>query len=101
MCKSVFLSVVFIALLAGCTEPATPDSNIQVFRTVDEVAAERKAAQQKNWKQSAIDVLKEERPDITAMPENDLTISLFADSQRHRLDLSELAPTLSAQPDQT
>ena len=101
MCKSAFPVIVLIALLAGCSEPATPDTNTHVFKTVDEVAAERKAAQQKNWKQSAIDILKDERPDITAMPENDLTISLFADSLRHRVDLSEVSSALTAQPDKT
>jgi hypothetical protein len=94
-------SVVFIVLMIGCTEPATPDSNTHVFKTVDEVAAERKAAQEKNWKQSAMDVLREERPDVAANPEKDLEISIFADGIRQRIDLSELAPALTAQPDKT
>ena len=44
-----FLLVMVLA--AGCSESSTPDSNTQVFQTVNEVAAARRAQQQKNWKQ--------------------------------------------------
>jgi hypothetical protein len=101
MHKMRYLSLFLLVLPLGCTEPATPDTNTGVFRTVDEVAAERRAQQQKNWKQSAIDVLHDERPDIVATAEKDLAITLAADAMRERLDLSDLAPALTAQPDQT
>jgi hypothetical protein len=101
MYKTCPIAVLALILAAGCTEPTTPDSNTEVFKTVDQVAAQRRAAQEKNWKQSTVEVLRDERPDITAMPENELVISLFADGQRHRVDLSEVAPALTAQPDQT
>jgi len=101
MYKTRHITLLVMILAAGCTEPTTPDSNTQVFRTVDAVAAARQTQQQKTWKQSAIDVLREERPDISATPENDLAISLSADGLRQRFDLSSLAAELTAQPDQT
>ncbi|HEV8607698.1 MAG TPA: hypothetical protein VGQ99_20350, partial [Tepidisphaeraceae bacterium] len=99
MFKPLLLILLPLSLLIGCAE-TTPDTNTQVFQTVDEVAAARRAQQQKDWKAAAIDVLHEERPDISATPDTSLAIILTADGIRDRLDLSELAPTLTAQPDQ-
>lgn len=101
MYKLSHIAVFAVILTAGCSEPATPDSNTQVFRTVEEVAAERKAAQERNWKQSAIEVLHDERPDIAATPDKDLAIKLSADGMSQKLDLLEVAPALTAQPDQS
>jgi hypothetical protein len=99
MFKTLLVILLPFSLLIGCTE-TTPDTNTQVFQTVDEVAAARRAQQQKDWKAAAIDVLREERPDISAQPDTSLAIILSADAIRERLELSELAPTLTAQPDQ-
>ena len=90
-----------MVLAAGCSEPSTPDSNAQVFQTVNEVAAARRAQQQKNWKQSALDVMRDERPDISVALDSGLAIILTADGVRQRIDLAELSSALTAQPDQT
>src|SRR5947209_10274673 len=101
MYKTSHITLLVMVLAAGCSEPSTPDSNTQVFQTVNEVAAARRAGQQKNWKQSALDVMRDERPDISATPDNGLAIILTADGVRQRIDLAELSSALTAQPDQT
>jgi len=100
MFKTHLIAIVAIVLVSGCSEPATPDTNTQVFQTVDEVAASRKAQQQKNWKQTASEVMKEERPDITAAADSDLAIVLAADGVRQRVELNPVADALTAQPDE-
>src|SRR5689334_11708347 len=94
-----FTIIVVLALVSGCSEPATPDTNTHVFQTVDQVAAARKAQQQKNWKQTALEVIHDERLDISASaPSEGLSITLSADGAQQRIDLEELSPALTAQP---
>jgi len=100
MFKAGHIALLALVLAAGCSDSTPPDSNTQVFQTVDEVAAARRAGQQKTWKQTALDVMREERPDVAAAADSDLAIILTADGVRQRVELNEMSATLTAQPDQ-
>src|SRR2546426_1043007 len=101
MFKLLLISFVPLFLLCGCASEATPDSNTDVFKTPDEVAATRRAQQQQSWKKTAIEILHDERPDVSAKAEDSLAIVIWADGVRQRVNLSEIAPMLTAQPDQS
>src|SRR5215212_2733299 len=100
MFKNLSIALVGILLVCGCSE-TTPDTNTEVFKTPDEVMATRRAQQQESWKKTAIEVLKDERPDVSARPEQGVAIVIASDGARQRVDLAELAPILTARPDQS
>ncbi|MGE5611554.1 MAG: hypothetical protein ACM359_20050 [Bacillota bacterium] len=75
-----------------------PDSNTQVFRTISQTGAARQAQQLQTWKDTAIAILQEIRPNrhATAAP-NDFALILQDKDLRQVIDLSPLVGSLTAQ----
>jgi hypothetical protein len=81
----------------GCESP-TPDANPQVFQNSAQVAAARQVQLRKIWQESAIDVLREDRPDLAAISKDPFVIVVEADDIRQVIDLSPVEESLSARP---
>src|ERR1041385_3893380 len=81
----------------GCESP-TPDANPQVFQNSAQVAAARQVQLRKIWQESAIDVLREDRPDLAAISKDPFVIVVEADDIRKVMDLSPVEESLSARP---
>jgi hypothetical protein len=75
-----------------------PDSNIEVFQTVDEVAAARQIRRSQIWQETAAAMVQTERPDLSASPTADMfAITVEADGVRRDIDLMPIAETLFGQ----
>jgi hypothetical protein len=95
--RAIPLTLLVLTLATGCADNA-PDANTEVFRTVDEVAAARRARQQEVWKETAASIIQTERPDVTASPASDaFAITVEADGVRHVIDLAPIAEPLAGQ----
>src|SRR5687768_11208418 len=100
MSRHVLLTLFTLLLFPlGCAENAAPDTHTEVFKTPDEVLAAPRAHQVKSWKTTAIEVLREERPDLSAEPDEGAAIILTGEGVRERIDLNPIAADLTAQPD--
>jgi hypothetical protein len=90
----VLISWMFVA---GCADNA-PDANVEVFQTVNEVAAARRARQVQIWKDAAASMMQTERADVKATPAAEgFAIDVEADGLRHQIDLSPIAEPLAAE----
>ena len=83
-----FRSLVPILLLSvlGC-EHHEKDSHIEVFKTPEQAAADRRVNALQAHKDLAVSVLRFARPDIEAKPGDGTTITLQADGVTHAVDL--------------
>jgi hypothetical protein len=99
----LFLCLFCLAYLPACTENPTPDVHPEVFKTTGQVAHDRKAQYQQVWQDTALSILKSDRPDIDAKPlgENKFGVILQADGVRREVDLSPESRTLATQTGQT
>ena len=80
--------------LAGCAGPQAPDSHREAFQNTQQASAKHLAEQLEATKDLAIDILKFERPDVTATKGDAGTINLEADGQRKSVDLASLQGAL-------
>lgn len=89
--------LILCTFATGCADNA-PDSNVEVFQTVNEVAAARRARQVQIWKDAAASMMQTERPDVKATPAAEgFAIDVEADGVRHQIDLSPIAEPLAAE----
>lgn len=89
-----------VLLLAGCESP-TPDSNTEVFRTVDETLSARRAQQVRRWKESATALVQRDRPDLQVEPAAGTGITIQVDGLRRTIDLTPIEHQLAGQTGST
>lgn len=95
------LIILWAGLILGGCETPPPDANPQVFQTISQTAELRHSQQLREWKQAAITVTKEERPDVSVSEGTGFAITVEADGASQVIDLSPLLPVLSAQSGRT
>lgn len=87
------LLLLSLLVVAGCPKPQPPDSNVEVFKPAEEVAAKRRLEQMSAWQAQAMQMIRAERPDVqaTTQPLTPLEIDLAADGAKSKVKLTELA----------
>lgn len=89
--------LVLIFLAMGCADTA-PDANVEVFQTVDDVAARRRARQSQIWQETAATMIETERPDVSAAPTAErFAVTVETDGVREEIDLSPISESLAAE----
>jgi hypothetical protein len=83
----------------GCDSSGN-DSNPQVFRNADQVAAGRRARQLREWQETAVVVVQQERPGVKATATGQLSVAVEADGVREAYDLSPVQDQLQARSGQ-
>jgi hypothetical protein len=66
-----FILCLIATALCGCTDMPKPDSNTQVFKTIEQTDSARRSQQLQAWKSTAIAILQEIRPNLHATAAND------------------------------
>ena len=94
--RAILLVIPMLLLAGGCGD-TPPDTNIEVFQTIDEAVVARRAQQAKIWQETAASMIQTDRPDVKASPGEAFSVAVEADGVRHAIDLSPVADSLSAQ----
>ncbi len=92
--KIVLLLTTATLGLAGCPGPQAPDSHPEAFQTARQASVKHLAEQLEATKDLTIDIVKFERPDVTATKGDAGTINLDADGQHKSVDLAPLQGAL-------
>src|SRR5437016_2363794 len=93
------LSALGLLLLPACSHPGR-DSHTEVFKTADDVAADRLTRQLQAHKELAISVLRFSRPDIEAKANSTSSLNISADGVSRSIDLSPIEPQLLHHPNE-
>ena len=93
-------SSILVFTFIGCSTQTGPDSNVQVFRTVDQEGVARRAKLADEWVQLALKFNNADRPDAktTAHPTQKLAVIASADGVERVIDLSPLSEQLAGNP---
>src|SRR5260221_12647465 len=76
--QRVFNLLFLLATVTGCSSPGH-DSHTEVFKTSEEVAADRLARQLQSHKELAVSVLRFSRPDVEVKPADAANVTVSAD----------------------
>src|SRR5690606_20876499 len=85
-----------LAMGGGCETP-TADQNPQVFQTPDEIVAQRAAQRQRQWRELAAQIVREQRPDVSVGEGEGLALTVSADGVSREIDLARVEERLIAQ----
>ncbi|MEZ0267481.1 MAG: hypothetical protein ACAI43_22350 [Phycisphaerae bacterium] len=94
------LASILVFSIIGCSTQTGPDSNVQVFRTVDQEGVARRAKLADEWVQLALKFNNADRPDAKtiAHPTQKMAVLASADGVERVIDLSPLSEKLAGNP---
>jgi hypothetical protein len=79
-----------LLLLLGCSSQTGPDSNPEVFKTVDQASAARKQKLLLDWQEMTMKIANAERPDVRTIKAEGFAVKMSADGVERTIDLTPL-----------